>query len=85
MNAGRAIRRLEEAGFTHDQATGMVEILQEEAIDTLATKDHVKATVELAVERGKNSIILWMVGLVFAQFLGQTSLILIVGNILWGQ
>jgi hypothetical protein len=26
-----------------------------------------------------------MVGLVFAQFLGQTSLILIVGNILWGQ
>jgi hypothetical protein len=69
----------------HDQATGMVEILQEEAIDTLATKDHVKATVEIAVERGKNSIILWMVGLVFAQFLGQTSLTLIVGNILWGQ
>lgn len=70
--------------FTHDQATGVVEIMQEEVIDTLATKDHVKTTVELAVERGKNSIILWMVGLVFAQFLGQTSLILIVGNMLWG-
>ena len=29
----------------------MVEVMQEEVIDTLATKDFVKATVELAVER----------------------------------
>lgn len=85
MHECRVIRRLEDAGFTHDQATGVAEIMQEEIVDVVATKEFVRSTVELAVERSKNSIILWMVGLVFAQFLGQTSLILIIGNMLWGR
>jgi hypothetical protein len=28
MNAAHAIRRLEEAGFSHQQATGVVEVIQ---------------------------------------------------------
>jgi hypothetical protein len=28
MDAAHAIRRLEEAGFTHQQATGVVEVVQ---------------------------------------------------------
>jgi hypothetical protein len=90
MNAGRAIRRLEEAGFTHEQAAGVADMLQEEVSEKLATKEFValsiersKAEIEL-VERGKTDLIRWMVGLMLAQMLGQTSLILIIGNMLWG-
>jgi hypothetical protein len=91
MNAGRAIRRLEEAGFTHEQAAGVTDMLQEEVSEKLATKEFValsiersKAEIEL-VERGKTDLIRWMVGLMLAQMLGQTSLILLIGNMLWGQ
>jgi hypothetical protein len=41
--------------------------------------------VELVSERDKNSVIRWVVALFFAQLLGQTSLILIIGNMLWGS
>ena len=41
MNAAHAIRRLEEAGFSHQQATGVVEVVQGEVIDTVATRDYV--------------------------------------------
>jgi DNA-binding transcriptional MerR regulator len=41
MNAAHAIRRLEEAGFSHQQATGVVEVVQGEVLDTVATRDYV--------------------------------------------
>jgi uncharacterized membrane protein YccC len=41
MNAARAIRRLEEVGFTHQQATGVVEVIQGEVIENVATRDYV--------------------------------------------
>jgi hypothetical protein len=41
MNAAHAIRRLEEAGFTHQQATGVVEVVQGEVIANVATRDYV--------------------------------------------
>ena len=41
MNAAHAIRRLEEAGFSHQQATGVVEVVQGEVIERLATRDYV--------------------------------------------
>jgi hypothetical protein len=41
MNAAHAIRRLEEAGFTHQQATGVVEVVQGEVIEKVATRDYV--------------------------------------------
>lgn len=49
-------------------------------VDQLPTREF----VELVSERDKNAIIKWMVALFFAQLLGQTSLILIIGNMLWG-
>ena len=41
MNAAHAIRRLEEAGFSHQQATGLVEVIQGDVIDNVATRDYV--------------------------------------------
>jgi hypothetical protein len=52
MNAGRAIRHLEEAGFSHQQATGLIEVVQSEVLSEVATKDF----VELACERVKREI-----------------------------
>ena len=47
MNAAHAIRRLEEVGFTHQQATGVVEIIQGEVIEKVATRDYVGEQVAL--------------------------------------
>ena len=41
MNAAHAIRRLEEAGFSHQQATGVVEVIQGEVIENVATREYV--------------------------------------------
>jgi hypothetical protein len=35
------IRRLEEVGFTHQQATSVVEVIQGEVIENVATRDYV--------------------------------------------
>ena len=47
MNAAHAIRRLEEAGFSHQQATGVVEVVQGEVIDKVATRDYVGEQIAL--------------------------------------
>jgi len=47
MNAAHAIRRLEEAGFTHQQATGVVEVVQGEVLDTVASRDYVGEQIAL--------------------------------------
>jgi hypothetical protein len=41
MNAAHASRRLEEAGFSHQQATGVVEVIQGDLIEHVATRDYV--------------------------------------------
>jgi hypothetical protein len=52
MNAGRANRHLEEAGFSPQQATGLIEVTQDDVLDQIATKDF----VELACERVKTEL-----------------------------
>ena len=47
MNAAHAIRRLEEAGFSHQQATGVVEVVQGEVIEKVATRDYVGEQIAL--------------------------------------
>ncbi len=47
MNAAHAIRRLEEAGFTHQQATGVVEVVAGEVIEKVATRDYVGEQIAL--------------------------------------
>jgi small-conductance mechanosensitive channel len=47
MDAAHAIRRLEEAGFTHQQATGVVEVVQGEVIDKVATREYVGEQIAL--------------------------------------
>jgi hypothetical protein len=47
MNAAHAIRRLEEAGFTHQQATCVVEVVQGEVIESVATRDYVGEQIAL--------------------------------------
>src|SRR5687767_9830683 len=47
MNAAHAIRRLEEAGFTHQQATGVVEVVQGEVMEKVATRDYVGEQIAL--------------------------------------
>jgi len=47
MNAAHAIRRLEEAGFTHQQATGVVEVVQGEVIEKVATREYVGEQIAL--------------------------------------
>ena len=47
MNAGYAIRRLEEAGFTRQQATGVVEVIQGEVIEKVATREYVGEQIAL--------------------------------------
>jgi len=41
MNVAHAIRQLEEAGFTHQQATSVVEVVQGEVIERVATREYV--------------------------------------------
>lgn len=41
MNVAHAIRRLEEAGFTHQQATCVLEVVQSEVIEKVATREYV--------------------------------------------
>jgi hypothetical protein len=47
VNAAQAIRRLEEAGFTHQQATGVVEVMQGEVLEHVATRDYVGEQIAL--------------------------------------
>jgi hypothetical protein len=47
MNAGHAIRRLEAPGFTHQQATGVVEVVQGEVIEKVATREFVGERIAL--------------------------------------
>jgi DNA-binding transcriptional MerR regulator len=47
MHAAQAIRRLEEAGFTHQQATGVVEVVQGEVLENVATRDYVGEQIAL--------------------------------------
>jgi small-conductance mechanosensitive channel len=47
MYAAHAIRRLEEAGFTHQQATGVVEVVQGDVIEKVATREYVGEQIAL--------------------------------------
>jgi hypothetical protein len=51
MNVAAVARRLEDGGFTHEQAAILAEVLHDEVSAQIATKDHVDLVVERASER----------------------------------
>ena len=74
MNEVTVVRRLEESGFSHDQATALAEVLQEQVIDTLATKEYVTLAIDRASERLEKklhqeieSTIKWVAGMMIVQ------------------
>ena len=56
MNVAAVVRRLENGGFTHDQAAILAEVLHEEVTAQIATKEHVDLVVDRASERLENMI-----------------------------
>lgn len=74
MNVATVVRRLEESGFTHDQATTLAEVLHEEVTSTLATKEYVGLAIDRASERLESMIhqeskstIKWVAGMMVVQ------------------
>lgn len=74
MNVVTVVRRLEESGFSHDQATTLAEVLQDEVTGTLATKEYVTLAIDRASERlekriheESKSTIKWVAGMMIVQ------------------
>lgn len=74
MNVVTVVRRLEESGFSHDQATALAEVFQDQIIDTLATKEYVTLAIDRASERLEKKIhqeikstIKWIAGMMVVQ------------------
>jgi hypothetical protein len=51
MNVAAVVRRLENGGFSHDQAAILAEVLHDEVTEQIATKEHVDLVVDRASER----------------------------------
>ena len=56
-------RRLEEAGFTREQATGLAEALNDTLAETLVTRDY----LDVRLAELKSDILKWMFGALAAQ------------------
>jgi hypothetical protein len=74
MNMATIIRRLEGGGFTHDQATSLGEVFQDEIVDKIATKEYVglvikteNALLENRITSKFNSLIMWLAGVAILQ------------------
>jgi hypothetical protein len=74
MNVAAVIRRLEDGGFTHDQAAILADVLHDEVTQQIATKEHVDLVVDRASERLKKMIhmeskstIKWVAGMMVVQ------------------
>jgi hypothetical protein len=74
MNLATVMRRLENGGFTHDQAAILAEVLDQEVVQKIATKEHVDLVVDRASERlekmihvESKSTIKWLAGMMVVQ------------------
>ncbi len=74
MNVASVMRRLEDGGFTHDQAAILAEVLDQEVVQKIATKEHVDLVVDRASERlekmihvESKSTIKWLAGMMVVQ------------------
>jgi hypothetical protein len=74
MNVATVMRRLEHGGFTHDQAAILAEVLDQEVVQKIATKEHVDLVVDRASERiekmihvESKSTIKWVGGMMVVQ------------------
>jgi hypothetical protein len=74
MNVAAVVRRLENGGFSHDQAAILAEVLHDEIAEQVATKEHVDLVVDRASERlGKmihlesKGTIKWVAGMMVVQ------------------
>jgi hypothetical protein len=74
MNVAAVVRRLEDGGFTHDQAAILAEVLHDEVTAQIATKEHVDLVVDRASERlekmihmDSKSTIKWVAGMMVVQ------------------
>ena len=59
MNVATVMRRLEHGGFTHDQAAILAEVLDQEVVQKIATKEHVDLVVDRASERLDKYEFMW--------------------------
>ena len=60
-------RRLEEAGFTHEQATGLADALNDTLGDVLVTRDYLDTRLDALESRITANILKWMFGALAAQ------------------
>jgi hypothetical protein len=74
MNVAAVVRRLENGGFSHDQAAILAEVLHEEITEQVATKEHVDLVIDRASERLEKiihletkSTIKWVAGMMVVQ------------------
>jgi hypothetical protein len=74
MNLAAIVRRLEQGGFTHDQAMSLSEVCQDEIIDKIATKEYVDLVIrrEIALLENRitskfNTLIMWLAGIAILQ------------------
>ena len=74
MNVAAVVRRLENGGFSHDQAAILAEVLHDEVTEQIATKEHVDLVVDRASERlekmihlESKSTIKWVAGMMVVQ------------------
>jgi hypothetical protein len=74
MNVAAVLRRLENGGSTHDQAAVLAEVLHDEVVPQIATKDHVDLVVDRASERleklihmESKSTVKWVAGMMVLQ------------------
>jgi hypothetical protein len=74
MNVAAVMRGLESGGFTHDQAAVLAEVLHNEVVQKIATRDHVDLVVDRASERleklihmESKSTIKWVAGMMVVQ------------------
>jgi hypothetical protein len=74
MNPAAIVRRLEQGGFTHEQAVSVSEVLQDEIVDRIATKEYVDlvlkreiALVENPITSKFDTLIMWLAGIAILQ------------------
>jgi hypothetical protein len=74
MNVAAVVRRLENGGFSHDQAAILAEVPHDEITEQVATKEHIDLVVDRASERlekmihlESKSTIKWMAGMMVVQ------------------
>lgn len=74
MNLAAIVRRLEQGGFSHEQAVSVSEVFQDEIVDKIATKEYVDlvpkreiALLENRITSSFNTLIMWLAGIAISQ------------------